>query len=51
MSKKNRTILVTGGSRGIGKAIALKFANNNYNIAFTYSNDEKEANTYGHQPS
>ncbi|MFT5513049.1 MAG: NAD(P)-dependent dehydrogenase (short-subunit alcohol dehydrogenase family), partial [Bacteroidia bacterium] len=27
-----RTVLVTGGTRGIGKAIVLKFASLNYNI-------------------
>jgi NAD(P)-dependent dehydrogenase (short-subunit alcohol dehydrogenase family) len=29
----NRTVLVTGGSRGIGKAIVLKFAEMGYNVA------------------
>ena len=43
MAKDIRTILVTGGSRGIGQAIAIKFAENNYNIAFTYSQNENQA--------
>src|SRR5690606_29326891 len=39
---ENRTALVTGGSRGIGEAIAIKFAEHGANIAFTYvSSDEK----------
>jgi 3-oxoacyl-[acyl-carrier protein] reductase len=36
-----KTALVTGASRGIGKAIALKFAAEGANVAFTYlSNSE-----------
>ena len=37
----SRTAVVTGGSRGIGKAIALKLAKEGYDIALNYaSNDE-----------
>ncbi len=32
---KNKTVLVTGGSRGIGRVIALSFAKYGANIAFT----------------
>lgn len=32
---ENKTALITGASRGIGKAIALNFAKNGANIAFT----------------
>ena len=36
-----KTAVVTGGSRGIGKAIALKLAKEGYDIALNYaSNDE-----------
>ena len=44
MKNNNKTILITGGSRGIGQSIALKFAKNNYNVAITYSKNKKEAN-------
>jgi 3-oxoacyl-[acyl-carrier protein] reductase len=32
---EGKTAIITGGARGIGKAIALKFANEKANIAFT----------------
>ncbi|MBO9152765.1 3-oxoacyl-[acyl-carrier-protein] reductase [Chitinophaga sp. GCM10012297] len=39
---ENKVAIVTGASRGIGEAIALKFAEEGANIAFTYvSSDEK----------
>ncbi|MEO9003835.1 MAG: 3-oxoacyl-[acyl-carrier-protein] reductase [Ginsengibacter sp.] len=39
---ENRVAIVTGGSRGIGEAIALKLAENGANVAFSYlSSDEK----------
>lgn len=38
----NKVAIVTGASRGIGEAIALKFADEGANVAFTYlSSDEK----------
>jgi 3-oxoacyl-[acyl-carrier protein] reductase len=36
MKVDNKTVLITGASRGIGKAIAEVFAKNGANIAFTY---------------
>lgn len=38
-----KTALVTGGSRGIGKAIVEELCNNGYTVAFTYKNSESEA--------
>lgn len=35
---KNKTVLVTGASRGIGKSIALKFAQSGYNVIINASN-------------
>ncbi len=34
---KNKNVLITGATRGIGKGIALIFAQNGANIAFTYN--------------
>jgi len=42
MSDK-KTVIVTGGSRGIGKAIALRYAKEGYNIAFSYRSKDEEA--------
>jgi 3-oxoacyl-[acyl-carrier protein] reductase len=39
---ENKVAIVTGASRGIGKGIAIKFAEQGANVAFTYlSSDEK----------
>ena len=38
-----KTVLVTGGVRGIGKAIALAFFKKGYRVCVTYSKDEKSA--------
>lgn len=40
----NKNVLVTGGSRGIGKAIALEFAKNGYDVIVNYRKNETEAN-------
>lgn len=38
--EENKTVLVTGGSRGIGKEVALKFAENGYNVVINYVSDK-----------
>ncbi len=51
---ESKVAIVTGGSRGIGKAICKSFANHGCNVAFTYNNSkesaknlEKELNSMG----
>ena len=42
---EGKTALVTGASRGIGEAIARKFAEQGANVAFTYLSSEERAKT------
>ena len=51
---ENKTAIITGGSKGIGKGIVEKFAQEGCNIAFTYLSSEssaieveKNASSYG----
>lgn len=38
-----KTVLITGASRGIGKATAIEFARNNYNVIINYVSNDKVA--------
>ena len=38
-----KTVLITGGSRGIGRAMVELFSSSGYAVAFTYKNSEAEA--------
>ena len=40
---EGKTALVTGATRGIGRAIALKFASEGANVAFTYRSQDEAA--------
>lgn len=37
-----KTIVITGSTKGIGKAIGIKFLQNNYYVIFNYANDDNE---------
>lgn len=40
---KNKTLVISGATRGIGKAILYRFAQEGVNVAFTYNKNEEEA--------
>ena len=40
---QGKCAVITGASRGIGKAIAIKFAKEGANVVLNYRNSEKEA--------
>ena len=43
MEYKNQTVIVTGGSRGIGKAVALAFGAKGANVVVNYTSSETKA--------
>jgi len=43
MSYEGKTLVLSGGTKGIGKAIIYEFAKAGCNIAFTYNSNEEEA--------
>ena len=43
----NKTLIITGGSKGIGRSIAIKFAQNNFDI-YTCSRNEDELKKLEH---
>lgn len=42
---KGKTLVISGGTRGIGRSIVLEFAKLGVNIAFTYNSNQELANT------
>ena len=38
--EETKTVFVTGASRGIGKEIALKYAENGYNVIINYVSEK-----------
>ena len=49
MKLQNQIALITGGSRGIGRATALLFAQEGADIAFCHLNDDAKAEEAAHQ--
>lgn len=45
MNFKDKVVLVTGSSRGIGRSIAVKFAKEGATVIINYKNNKNEANT------
>lgn len=44
---KGKTALVTGASKGIGRSIALKYAEQGANVAFTYLSSVEQGQSVG----
>ena len=49
MSMKGKTLVITGATRGIGKATAEKFAQNGVNVAFTYNSNKELAEEFANE--
>ena len=45
MEESRKVALITGGSRGIGKQVAMKFAKKGFNIAINYVSDKTDVNS------
>ncbi len=46
---RGKTLVISGGTRGIGKAIVERFAKEGVNIAFTYNTNEELAKTIANE--
>src|SRR5204862_2433 len=46
LSTMARTILITGGSRGIGRVTAMRLLADGYNVAFTYTASTQAADDF-----
>jgi 3-oxoacyl-[acyl-carrier protein] reductase len=46
---KGKSVIITGGSRGIGRAAALEFARAGANVAFTYEQNHDAAKSLAHE--
>jgi acetoacetyl-CoA reductase len=44
-----RTVLVTGGTRGIGKAISIAFKNRGYKVAANYATNDEAAQAFANE--
>ena len=47
----NKTLIISGGTRGIGKAIVERFAKEGVDVAFTYNSNEELANNLAQELS
>lgn len=47
--EEKKVALITGASRGIGKAIAKKFAKNDYNLVINYTSEKTDLNSLGEE--
>lgn len=43
--EERKTVLITGGSRGIGKEVAITYAENGYNVIVNYVSDKTDVET------
>jgi 7-alpha-hydroxysteroid dehydrogenase len=43
MSNRGKVVVITGATKGIGAAIARKFASEGVNVAFTYNSSKEKA--------
>ena len=43
MNEQTRAVLVTGGSRGLGRGVAISLAEDGFSVAICYRSDESAA--------